>query len=73
MLLVVAGLQSANNRLEACHHRNYIAAAIVDETAAPWHTFVALLGRSLAVERLTLDQVGGVRIPAPQPSLFPYR
>ena len=38
--------------------------------AAPWDTFTALLGRSLAVERLTLNQVGGVRIPAPQPSLF---
>src|SRR3954447_13776905 len=31
----------------------------------------APLGRSLAVERLTLDQVGGVRIPAPQPFFSP--
>ncbi len=34
--------------------------------------FLAPLGRSLAVERLTLDQVGGVRIPAPQPLFFPF-
>src|SRR5437588_3948296 len=44
--------------------------AKVDENASAWHTFVAPLGRSLAVERLTLDQVGGVRIPAPQPLLL---
>jgi hypothetical protein len=48
------------------------SAQIVDEIAPAWHTFVALLGRSLAVERLTLDQVGGVRIPAPQPFFFPH-